>query len=94
MLPKNSGGSSKFPGGHKVVHRTAQTAFVGVDTPRSTTIKENNQIRKHFKKLENSLFKSIDKLFHVTPKYFPPSFVRVPRGSRGTSAWSRGFTRD
>ena len=34
MLPKNSGGSSKFPGGHKVIHRTAQTAFVRVFTPR------------------------------------------------------------
>ena len=34
MLPKNSGGSSKFPGGHKVIHRTAQTAFVRVVTPR------------------------------------------------------------
>ena len=28
MAPKNSGGSSKFPGGDKVIHRTAQTAFV------------------------------------------------------------------
>ena len=34
MPPKNSGGSSKFPGGHKVFHRTAQTAFVRVVTPR------------------------------------------------------------
>ena len=34
MTPKNSGGSSKFPGGHKVIHRTAQTAFVRVVTPR------------------------------------------------------------
>ena len=36
MLPKNSGGSSKFPGGHKVIHRTAQTAFVRVVTLRRT----------------------------------------------------------
>ena len=34
MPPKNSGGSTKFPGGHKVIHRTAQTAFVRVVTPR------------------------------------------------------------
>ena len=34
MPPKNSGGSSKFPGGHKVIHRTAQTASVRVVTPR------------------------------------------------------------
>ena len=34
MPPKNSGGSSKFAGGHKVFHRTAQTAFVRVVTPR------------------------------------------------------------
>ena len=35
MPPKNSGGSTKFPGGHKVIHRTAQTAFVRVVTPRT-----------------------------------------------------------
>ena len=34
MPPKNSGGSTKFPGGHKVIHRTAQTAFVRVVIPR------------------------------------------------------------
>ena len=34
MSPKNWGGSAKFPGGHKVIHRTAQTAFVRVVTPR------------------------------------------------------------
>ena len=34
MPLKNSGGSTKFPGGHKVIHRTAQTAFVRVVTPR------------------------------------------------------------
>ena len=34
MLPKNSGGSSKFPGGRQVIHRIAQTAFVRVVTPR------------------------------------------------------------
>ena len=34
MPPKNSGGSTKFPGGHKVIHRAAQTAFVRVVTPR------------------------------------------------------------
>ena len=34
MPPKNSGGSTKFPGGRKVIHRTAQTAFVRVVTPR------------------------------------------------------------
>ena len=34
MSPKNSGGSTKFPGGHKVIDRTAQTAFVRVVTPR------------------------------------------------------------
>ena len=33
MPPKNSGGSTKFPGGHEVIHRTAQTAFVRVVTP-------------------------------------------------------------
>ena len=35
MSPKNSGGSTKFPGGHKVIHMTAQTAFVRVVTPRN-----------------------------------------------------------
>ena len=35
MPLKNSGGSSKSPGGHKVIHRTAQTAFVKVVTPRN-----------------------------------------------------------
>ena len=34
MPPKNSGGSTKFPGGHKVINRTAQTAFVRVVIPR------------------------------------------------------------
>ena len=34
MPPKNSGGLTKFPGGRKVIHRTAQTAFVRVVTPR------------------------------------------------------------
>ena len=34
MPPKNSGGSTKFPGGRKVINRTAQTAFVRVVTPR------------------------------------------------------------
>ena len=34
MPPKNSGGSTKFPGGHKVIHKTAQTAVVRVVTPR------------------------------------------------------------
>ena len=36
MPPKNSGGWTKFPGGHKVIHRTDQTAFVRVVTPRLT----------------------------------------------------------
>ena len=35
MPPKNSGGSTKFPGGHEVIHRTAQTTFIRVVTPRS-----------------------------------------------------------
>ena len=30
---ENWGGSPKFPGVHKVIHRTAQTAFVRVVTP-------------------------------------------------------------
>ena len=34
MPPKNSGGSTKFPGGHEVIQRTPQTAFVRVVTPR------------------------------------------------------------
>ena len=33
-ISKNSGGSSKFPGGLKVINRTAQTSFVRVVTPR------------------------------------------------------------
>ena len=37
MPPENSGGSMKFLGGHKVIHRTAQTAFVRVVTPRKNT---------------------------------------------------------
>ena len=43
MPLKNSGGSTKFPGGHKVIHRTAQTAFVRVVTPRSTSIHKFTQ---------------------------------------------------
>ena len=39
MPPKNSGGSTKFPGGHRVIHRTAQTAFVRVVIPRKNTNK-------------------------------------------------------
>ena len=39
MPPKNSGGSTKFPGGHRVIHRTAQTAFVRVVTPRVKRLK-------------------------------------------------------
>ena len=35
MPLNNSGGSTKFPGGHKVIHRTAQTAFVRVVTLRT-----------------------------------------------------------
>ena len=31
--PKNSGGSAKFPGGLKVIHRIALTTFVRVVTP-------------------------------------------------------------
>ena len=38
MPPKNSGGSTKFLGGHKVIHRTAQTAFVRVVTPRVVVV--------------------------------------------------------
>ena len=39
MPPKNSGGSTKFPGGRKDIHRTAQTAFVRVVTPRYVATK-------------------------------------------------------
>ena len=46
MPPKNSGGSSKFPGGHKVIHRTAQTAFVIVVTPRKTWLAPDNKQQK------------------------------------------------
>ena len=35
MPPKNSERSSKFPEGHKVIHRTAQRAFFRVVTPRT-----------------------------------------------------------
>ena len=35
---KNSGGSSKFPGGLKVIHRSAQTAFVRVVTLRQLLV--------------------------------------------------------
>ena len=38
MPLKNSGGSTKFAGGHKVIHRTAQTAFVRVITPRNIVV--------------------------------------------------------
>ena len=43
MLPKNSGGSSKFPGGQQVIHRIAQTAFVRVVTPRSSKPHDDHQ---------------------------------------------------
>ena len=39
MPPKNSGGLTKFPGGRKVINRTAQTAFVRVVTPRFASLK-------------------------------------------------------
>ena len=39
MPPKNSGGSTKFPGGRKVINRTTQTAFVRVVTPRFISIR-------------------------------------------------------
>ena len=53
MPPKNSGGSTKFPGGHKVIHRTAQTAFVRVVTPRgiSELIKFINQESQYEKRI-------------------------------------------
>ena len=43
MLPNNSAGSSKFPGGQQVMYRTAQTAFVRVVTPRkpSQTLRQS-----------------------------------------------------
>ena len=43
MPPKNSGGSTKFLGGHKVIHRTAQTAFVRVVTPRNNCTFQQKQ---------------------------------------------------
>ena len=46
MQPKNSGGSTKFPGGHKVIHKTAQTAFVRVGTPRSPVFVKGPQKSK------------------------------------------------
>ena len=45
MPPKNSGGSTKFPGGRKVINRTAQTAFARVVTPREQW--HELSIRKH-----------------------------------------------
>ena len=48
MPPKNSGGWTKFPGGHKVIHRTAQTAFVRVVTPRNFTGTELNNLNVLF----------------------------------------------
>ena len=33
MPPKNSGGSTKFPRGRKVIHRTAQTALLELSPP-------------------------------------------------------------
>ena len=52
MPPKNSGGSTKFPGGRKVIHRTTQTAFVRVVTPRSYQT-SNYTARKSALKLAN-----------------------------------------
>ena len=47
MPTKNSGGSTKFPGGHKVIHRTAETAFVRVVTPRDFGgLKEDSKKKK------------------------------------------------
>ena len=43
MPPKNSGGSPKFPGEHKVIHRTAQKAFVRVVTPRKFRSRRSHQ---------------------------------------------------
>ena len=62
MPPKNSGGSAKFPGGRKVINRTAQTAFVRVVTPRSF----------HFLKRRNSLnFRSFCVLEYWRNDSFP-----------------------
>ena len=47
MPPKNSGGSTKFPGGHKVIHRTPQTAFVRVVTPRELPVSLIKKIVSH-----------------------------------------------
>ena len=44
MPPKNSGGSTKFPGGHKVIHKTAQTAVGRVVTPRPVATFYGSQI--------------------------------------------------
>ena len=52
MPPKNSGASSKSPGGRKVIHTTAQTAFVRVVTPHKCMLRSepryNDENRKTF----------------------------------------------
>ena len=48
MPPKNSGGSSNSPGGHKVIHTTPQTAFVSVVTPRKY-VQQLEEISKSLK---------------------------------------------
>ena len=57
MLPKNSGGSSKFPGGHKAFHRTAQTAFVRVVTPVAEFLSPQ-QIKSYFSRAAAKLRQS------------------------------------
>ena len=61
MPPKNSGGSSKSPGGHKVIHRTAQTAFVKVVTPRNIDpTSSGNQAEKCFSHIYHLCTQQID----------------------------------
>ena len=43
---ENSGGSSKFPGGYKVIHRSAQTAFVRAVTPRYIRLHNSAEVIK------------------------------------------------
>ena len=59
MPPKNSGGSTKFPGGHKVIRRTAQTAFVRVVTPRMISSLKDKMVEKR-KEVEQLNQKSME----------------------------------
>ena len=73
MQLKNSEGSTKFPGGHKVFHRTAQTAFVRVVTPRSL-----DRPTRSFPVLQTLVVQRLDSAIHRINHYPVDSAISFP----------------